>query len=709
MRFLLSFIVGWICSLNIHAQTPIKIDQFGYECSASKVAVLSNPEVGFNASDSYVPADLLEVRRVENDEVVFSAAPVVWNNGNTHAQSGDKGWWFDFSELTEPGEYYIYDSETVTSGPFVISSEVYGDVLKASMRMFYYNRCNSEKLEMHAGANWADGNNFLNPLQDSECRYFFDQDNLTLQRDMRGGWFDAGDFNKYVTFAEFPIHNLLWAYQENPAIFTDESNIPESGNGIPDILDELKWELDWLLKMTNADGSTHIKMGSDGYGVNTESPPSLNTDQRFYGLTCTSASLSAASALAHSAEVFSEVEGLESYSLALQSQAELCFNYALPFITNQTLETECDNGEIVAGDADRTEQEQINSAVIAAVHLLSLTGNSDYENFISNQLNTLEPIAVTFWGPYNLTLQDALLYYTSLESATTSNIAAILNSISTDSSTNFNDFFGFSDADLYRAYMPDWSYHWGSNSPKAGYGILNALLGKYGINLEQEENYKLKMTEQLHYFHGVNPLGKVMLSNMYGYGAEDSMNEIYHGWFDDGTDYDNALTSPLGPAPGYVVGGPNNSFSVTDISPPSGQPIQKAYLDWNTGFPENSWEISEPSISYQAIYVRLLAAVHGSIIQGTQNDECDENAILGCTYIYACNYTAEATKDNGSCEFVSCSGCTYQYAINFDETALLDDGSCIEPVNCLGDFNQDNIISITDLSGFLAAFGTFCN
>lgn len=116
-----------------------------------------------------------------------------------------------------------------------------------------------------------------------------------------------------------------------------------------------------------------------------------------------------------------------------------------------------------------------------------------------------------------------------------------------------------------------------------------------------------KAAEQVHYFHGVNPQGMVYLSNMYAFGGDRCANEIYHTWFNDGTIYDNALTSPNGPAPGYVVGGPNADYTIGSQSPPFGQPRQKSYLDFNTGWPTNSWEITEPAIYYQAAYIRLLA------------------------------------------------------------------------------------------------------
>jgi endoglucanase len=68
-----------------------------------------------------------------------------------------------------------------------------------------------------------------------------------------------------------------------------------------------------------------------------------------------------------------------------------------------------------------------------------------------------------------------------------------------------------------------------------------------------------------------------------------------------------------GPAPGYLAGGPNKFFGVNWVRPPYGEPPMKAYRDWNTAWNaerqanENSWEISEPAIYYQAVYTLLLS------------------------------------------------------------------------------------------------------
>jgi hypothetical protein len=116
----------------------------------------------------------------------------------------------------------------------------------------------------------------------------------------------------------------------------------------------------------------------------------------------------------------------------------------------------------------------------------------------------------------------------------------------------------------------------------------------------------------VHYFHGVNPIGKVYLTNLYDSKADSSINEIYHSWFGDGTVYDNALTSPKGPPPGFVPGGANPTYAPDPsyggtISPPQNNPAQKSYKDWNTSYPQNSWTISEIGIYTQAAYVRAVS------------------------------------------------------------------------------------------------------
>ena len=87
----------------------ITVDQFGYRPDAKKVAVLRSPEVGLDASLSYTPGEALEVVDSASAKVVFSGAPVAFQEGAVDTASGDKIWWFDFSSVSTPGTYFIRD------------------------------------------------------------------------------------------------------------------------------------------------------------------------------------------------------------------------------------------------------------------------------------------------------------------------------------------------------------------------------------------------------------------------------------------------------------------------------------------------------------------------------------------------------------------------------------------------------------------------
>jgi len=114
---------------KIYSQTPspyIQVDQFGYLPNTQKVAVLVDPQVGFNAAESYQAPAILALKNANSNATVFSAAPTIWNEGATHTQSGDRGWWFDFSSVNTPGDYYVYDAvNDERSAEFTIGSGVY--------------------------------------------------------------------------------------------------------------------------------------------------------------------------------------------------------------------------------------------------------------------------------------------------------------------------------------------------------------------------------------------------------------------------------------------------------------------------------------------------------------------------------------------------------------------------------------------------------
>ena len=102
MKKLLLLLLIRTAAFSQTIDTHFKIDQLGYRPADKKIAVISNPQTGYNAPDPYTPGATLEIRRASDNAVVFSGNPVAWNGGATHVQSGDKTWWFDFSSITTP-------------------------------------------------------------------------------------------------------------------------------------------------------------------------------------------------------------------------------------------------------------------------------------------------------------------------------------------------------------------------------------------------------------------------------------------------------------------------------------------------------------------------------------------------------------------------------------------------------------------------------
>ncbi|MCB0429269.1 MAG: glycoside hydrolase family 9 protein [Flavobacteriales bacterium] len=603
LRSVVVLLIGLMpgASAQYTVQKYICVDQFGYRPQDDKVAVLVDPQQGANASDSYQPGGTLELRRLSDGSVVYSGAPTAWNGGATQAQSGDKGWWFDFSSVKDTGTFYVYDpSNAVGSYPFDIFPDVYFKVLRAATRVYFYQRCGQDKQVPSADSSWTDAASYMGPGQDTEAHDVDDKNNASKVLDLHGGWYDAGDNNKYITFLENVLHQLLDAYAFQPGIWTDDFGIPESGNGLPDLLDEVMWELDWMKRMQDTtDGGVHIKMGDIDF--NSPSPPSSDTGPRYYGPKCSSSTIVAAGIFAHAAEVLSAFPSLTGYADDLRARAELAWTW----YSQNPRSADCDSQEIKAGDADKSLSDQDQGAVAAAAYLFGATGKATYSMYVKNHYT--EVTLLNWWGPYGTTYGDALLYYAGLPSADVT-VAGDVLSKKTGNANGVTDFYGFADQkDLYRSYMPDAQYHWGSNQVKAATGIINLDMNLYGLDQADSLQYAKRALASLHYMHGVNPMQMVYLSNMGALGAENSVNTIYHSWFNDGTPWDDVRTSSYGPAPGYVPGGPNKDYGGS-LAWLGSEPVQKSYYEWNTGYPENSWEITEPGIYYQSAYIRLLAS-----------------------------------------------------------------------------------------------------
>lgn len=598
----------------------IVVDDFGYRPGARKVAVIRDPVTGFDADASFEPGATYALVDAFTGEHVHTGAPTAWNDGAEDPTSGDRAYWFDFSAVTAPSAYYVLDTEHGVRSPvFVVSADVYREVLVRAVRTFFYQRAGHAKDAAFAGAAWADAASHLGPGQDAEARAYDRTDDATTERDVSGGWYDAGDYNKYTNWTADYVVDLLRAYRERPEIWTDDFGIPESGNGVPDLLDEVKWGVDHLVKLQNDDGSLLSIVGLD-HG----SPPSTADGPTRYGPPSTSATLSGAAAFAFAAKVYGDLGGAHAdYAEDLAARAERAFAFAeqnpnLTFLNN---DAETGSQGLGAGQQEVDDAGRRNKKVVAACHLFELTGKEEYRAAFDESYAETGFISTGYTYGWEEFLQEAMLHYTTLPGATPSVASDILDTYREGVLGGDNLPAHRMQIDPYRA--PLQTYTWGSNAVKARVGLVLHSFVKYGLEGAPAEEVLEAAESYLHYLHGTNPLGVAYLTNMGAYGAERSVNEIYHSWFGEGTAWDSAASSEHGPAPGFLAGGPNPSYDwdgccpdgcgAPDLcgaaapSPPKGQPPQKSYLDFNDSWPLNSWSVTENSNGYQTAYIRLLS------------------------------------------------------------------------------------------------------
>lgn len=625
MRFFILSLLSVFCAVSSVAQTPpILVDQFGYLPELQKRAVIKDPQIGFDAALSFKPGKRYAVIAMRNGAVAFEGSPKIWKSGKTDDVSGDKIWWFDFTPVTKPGRYVVRDLDNkVDSFQFEIGPNVYEPVLNAAFKTLYLQRAGFEKRAPFVRKAYADKASHLRKGQDPQARLYSAKSDKSTERDLRGGWYDAGDYNQYTSWTANYVTWLLAAYLENPAAWGDDFDIPESGNGTPDVLDEVKWGLDWLERMQNDDGSMLSVLGrAEG------SPPSTAKGPSYYGPPNTSGTITSAGAFAMASKVFTGDTNLKTHSARYADRAKKAWAWAEANPNVKFYNNDASQGSegLAAGQQEVDAKRLQKKSLVAAVHMYALTEDPYFEDVVSKLYQRVQPMAADTPNGFEGNMAYELLYFSRLKGVEPRFAKKIKREYETEILNAYNGWAAVkSNESPYGAYVD--GYWWGSNSTKARRGSVYTQAVVADIGKQSANDYLNAALGYVNYLHGVNPLGKTYLSNMGALGAENSVNSFYHAWFVNGSkDYDDVLTSKYGPASGFLVGGPNPGYERDAccasgtcggygpaeckkpiLSPPTSQPPAKSYADFNDGWPINSWSVTENSNSYQIAYLRLLS------------------------------------------------------------------------------------------------------
>ncbi len=237
----ISWILG-ILFVGIAAQAQIRLNQLGFLSGIPKKAIVL----------ASLQASSFEIV-TENDEVVYSGILKPVTSG-----SGEAVNLADFSDFRMSGTYYIRVGN-VLSHPFHIRDNVYEDVFKASLKYYYFSRASIDLEPEYAGL-YARKSGHPDTL-------IYHYGSGVRANPSPKGWYDAGDYNKYMVTSGISTYTLMSLYEHFPEyIQTVNLNIPESDNSTPDLLDEVFWNLSWMLTMQDpADGGIYHKLSNEKF------------------------------------------------------------------------------------------------------------------------------------------------------------------------------------------------------------------------------------------------------------------------------------------------------------------------------------------------------------------------------------------------------------------------------------------------------------
>ena len=218
--------------------SKIMINQVGYAQGLPKhVAVQGKEPLIVKNKDGEI------VQAVENIDPWFDPA------------SGDSVALVDLGDLPE-GSYTLSQGEEERK--ILVSREPFRALTNALVKGMYYQRCGIELEEKYAGV-------YKHPACHTGVQRLYSDPDVIV--DAHGGWHDAGDYGKYVGPGAVAAAHMLYAWYFYPKACRDELNIPESGNGVPDILNECRYELEWMMRMQREDGALYHKLTKKNFGA----------------------------------------------------------------------------------------------------------------------------------------------------------------------------------------------------------------------------------------------------------------------------------------------------------------------------------------------------------------------------------------------------------------------------------------------------------
>ncbi|MDR3593735.1 glycoside hydrolase family 9 protein [Clostridium sp.] len=474
------------------AYPAIKLNQVGFLNSSEKYAYVSGFEDEFKATEG----TQFQVKRVSDDSVAYTGELVL--DKAYDAESGERVLKAVFTDLKDSGDYYItVNADGIDKSlKFKIGNDIFKPLLADAARYYYYQRSGIDLTAPYC----TDFPRKDYTPQDTAAVFESDP---TKTKDVSKGWFDAGDKGKWMVDGAAAVTNLLWSYEMFPESYSDKQfNIPESGNGVPDVLDEARWELEWILKMQDTDGGIYGRVNSSPNDGQIEKRVINDTFNGVANVKPTNDTAAAAAALAHASIVY------RTYDPAF---ADKCLNAAKS--AWDYLEHNPNNVKGPGYTADKDNDSRLE----AAASLYRATGESKYNDyFVANYTQGKKEYENTT-GDWVGTWNFAFFYYMKA------------NNRNSDAVKWFNDEFTIwvndrtnrSKSNAWGNTISDGNYYWGSNNIVLG-TCTEALIGSKLLGTYNDAIKNMAMSS-LNYILGANAMRKSFVT---GYG-DDSIKTVY--------------------------------------------------------------------------------------------------------------------------------------------------------------------------------------
>jgi len=562
------------------------VDQLGYLPNAPKVFFSTQ------AADSFFVVD------VASNAIRFAGRISPWKSSDP--ASGMTLFKGDFTSLRQAGKYRVLTSGRDTSFAFIVSDTVFQQAYRASLKAFYYQRCGIELTPMDAGA-----------YQHAKCHlsdgFLHTSTNSSGYQAAAGGWHDAGDYGKYVVNAGVTVGTLLMAYELFPQRFShDDIGIPESGNGVPDLLDEVRFELEWLLKMQAANGGVYFKLTRqqfEGFVM-----PQDDSGVRYVYAVSSTATGNVAAVMARAARIYRPFDRDFADTCLARAQRAWSFLESNPTIMPAGgFRNPSGTGTGEYGDTqDRDER------LWAAAELFLTTGMTQFNNYYALYY-TSRGLFTTAMSWQNVT---AMAHLTYLTGARQDIDTALQNQLRSSLRTFCQNLVSKRNASGFQVVLSPGEFNWGSNS-----GALNsAVLLLIASWKENDLAFRDAALDQLHYMLGVNPH---KLSFLTGVGEASTKFPHHRPSASDGID---------APVPGLLAGGANQYLNDDILKAlfTSSTPPALCYVDQVGSYASN-----EIAINWNAPFVFVsgfFSSFGGATNVGKNEDTSPEGSELDQNY-----------------------------------------------------------------------------